>query len=146
MSGTWICVRACSLAARGIVRVAPWVVAAYLAAHPLPAGCVSDCHFVIPPAEFVAGGMFAPGTPPDAIEQLGSVEDPSGTELPPAQLTDYPPGDLPHLLIAREPHSPGSSISEDPPAVPEPSSLLALGAALVALAAVRLRRRLPAPA
>jgi len=58
MALDWQCIKIGTAAARKIVPVAPWMLAAYLAAHPLPETCDVACRYVIPPAEFQPGGMF----------------------------------------------------------------------------------------
>lgn len=63
MASGWQCIKVGTAAASKIVHIAPWMVAAYLAAHPLPANCDAECHYVIPPAEFQPGGMFGPDAP-----------------------------------------------------------------------------------
>jgi hypothetical protein len=60
MTIAWQCIKIGSAAITRIVHVAPWMITAYLAAHPIPTDCDTACHFVIPQAEFRDGGMFAP--------------------------------------------------------------------------------------
>ena len=62
----WDCVKVASSAcgkvasaAPKIVHIAPWMLAAYMAVHPVPVDdCASGCHWVIPKEEFAPGGMF----------------------------------------------------------------------------------------
>lgn len=76
MNGAWICIKLGTAACRGIVHVARWMVAAYMAVHPLPPACDANCHFVIPPAEFAPGGMFAPGAPLASPSPIGESPSP----------------------------------------------------------------------
>lgn len=58
MRGAWICVTVC---ATTVLRVAPAVLAAWIALHPIPAGCRVECRWVIPPEAFRPGGeLYAP--------------------------------------------------------------------------------------
>jgi hypothetical protein len=109
-SPAWVCVRTC-------IHVAPAVLGAWIALHPVPIACEVRCHWAIPPAEFQPGGMF--WQPPVAL-------------LPPA---DRLQGLEPRLTPSLWPH-PGP-----PEAVPEPGTLGPLAAALGALAYARGRRR-----
>ena len=70
-----------------IVPVAPWVLAAYMAAHPLPAGCVRvECHFVIPREEFLPGGMFSANPPkPAEVAEDAAPDKGAGDMLPPGE-------------------------------------------------------------
>ena len=70
-----------------IVPVAPWVLAAYMAAHPLPAGCVRvECHFVIPREEFLPGGMFSANAPkPAEVAEDAAPDKGAGDMLPPGE-------------------------------------------------------------
>jgi hypothetical protein len=77
MNGAWICIKIGTAACRAIVHVAQWMVAAYMAVHPLPPPCDrANCHFVIPPAEFVPGGMFAPVAPLAASSPIAESPSP----------------------------------------------------------------------
>jgi hypothetical protein len=76
MASDWQCIKVGSAAAGKIMPVAPWIIAVYLAAHPIPADCDADCHFVIPQAEFLSGGMFGPDAPQPPAEP--SDPDPDG--------------------------------------------------------------------
>ena len=63
MSAAWQCLKIGSAAIAHIIHLAPWMLAAYIAAHPLPTNCwASNCHFVIPRSAFLPGGMFGPPT------------------------------------------------------------------------------------
>lgn len=60
----WTCIKIGTAACLKIVHVAAWMIATYIAVHPLPTNCAAtDCHFVIPKAEFMLGGMFPPAAP-----------------------------------------------------------------------------------
>jgi hypothetical protein len=109
----WKCIKIGSAAIANIVHVAPWMIAAYLAVHPIPADCWKDCHFVIPSEEFRPGGMFGPGPhlpPPDNQADL----------LPPSDA--LPPGDttiqffpLPPPIESGTPPGPGGFTFGYPP-------------------------------
>ncbi len=80
MASGWECIKIGSAAVAKITPVAPWVLAAYLAAHPLPADCArAECHFVIPREEFLPGGMFegreaVVPKPKEAVAEAGGGE------------------------------------------------------------------------
>lgn len=87
MAGGWQCIKIGSAAVAKIVPIAPWMIAAYIAVHPLPADCDrTDCHFVIPREEFLPGGMFAPGkdpaAPPEKPKPQPRAESSPGGEEP----------------------------------------------------------------
>lgn len=145
MAKAWICVRIGSAACRKIIHLAPWMIGAYLAVHPLPTDCRDHrCHFVIPQREFLPGGMFGthparPFRPPPSAFSLAPLT--FGTDgLPPPRLLLIP-------AISTTPSLPTSvgggggppAVPDRPPQnVPEPSSAWLLG---VGALAVLLRRR-----
>jgi hypothetical protein len=95
MNGPWMCAKIGTLACRNIVHVAPWMMAAYVAVHPLPTNCHSDCHFVIPPAQFMPGGIFGPVVAP--VPGSPSVEGVSPGEVilsPESSLSGAEPSSL----------------------------------------------------
>ena len=54
-----------------------------MAVHPLPPACdQANCHFVIPPAQFALGGMFAPGAPLAATSPIGESPSPDSGGTP----------------------------------------------------------------
>ncbi len=87
MTSAWQCIKVGSAAIGKIVPVAPWVLAAYMAAHPLPAGCVRvECHYVIPREEFLPGGIFGADAPkPAEVVEAGAPEKGGGDILPPGE-------------------------------------------------------------
>ena len=169
MNGAWICIKIGTAACRGIVHVAQWMVAAYMAVHPLPPPCDrANCHFVIPPAEFVPGGMFAPVAPLAASSPIAESPSPEwgGGSLGPiaeglAQGSNVfiqgPGGTAGGGPLGPTGGDTGSrpNLGDQPPAVtgspgggsksgglpiPEPPTLALLGVGLLVLGAVRRRR------
>jgi len=169
MNGAWICIKIGTAACRGIVHVAQWMVAAYMAVHPLPPPCDrANCHFVIPPAEFVPGGMFAPGAPlassspiaespsPDwGGGSIGPIAEglPQGSNFfsqgpgwtaggsplgPTGGDTGSPPNLGDQPPVVTAPPGGGSKPGGEP--IPEPPTLALLGVGLLVLGAVRRRR------
>lgn len=144
MPQAWKCVKIGSAACRQIIHIAPWMLAAYMAAHPLPTGCRRhDCHWVIPKREFVPGGMFgnarandpaAPNWQPSAAAfSLAPLSFPN-LRSPPASASRSPAPSGRRGAGSGGRHIRALALAAPQP-VPEPPSgaLLAIGA-LVALA------------
>ena len=74
MASAWQCIKIGTGACAKVVPIAPWLLAAYITAHPLPADCTKECHFVIPREAFLPGGELAPDTikPPEAPPEPAS--------------------------------------------------------------------------
>lgn len=162
MAKAWTCVKMGSAACRRIIAVAPWMMAAYLAVHPLPTDCRHhNCHWVIPKREFLPGGMFATNharpvahwqAPAAAFTLAPLTAGTDGLSSPPAILPPNPvppvttttttttitvPGGGPSILIPR----PTPILLPQAQPVPEPPSALLLGGGVLALLALTRRPR-----
>ena len=93
MASGWQCIKVGTAAASKIVHIAPWMVAAYLAAHPMPANCDAECHYVIPPAEFQPGGMFGPDAP--QVAPVTGAKPGKKAEKKPDEVATYAVGGTP---------------------------------------------------
>ena len=154
MARAWMCVKIGSAACRKIIHVAPWMLGAYLAAHPLPTAChTHTCHWVIPKREFLRGGIFAPTGPASAAARwqpasaafsLVMLDLPTAGAAPARAAT--PSSLLPGVVSVTTRSRRGGQVripSPSPPRnVPEPpaAGLLAVGALAILLASRRPRR------
>jgi hypothetical protein len=113
MALAWQCIKIGTAAARKIVPVAPWMLAAYLAAHPLPLDCDADCRFVIPVAEFLSGGMFGPDAvkPPEPAAEPPGGDGGTWSDGDPSPLPPDDPASGPFLM----PLTHGVPEGSDPP-------------------------------
>ena len=154
MAKAWMCVKIGSAACRKIVHIAPWMLGAYLAAHPLPTGChTHTCHWVIPKREFLRGGMFAPTgpapttarwQPAPAAFSLVMLHLPAAGTAPAraASPTSPLPGVIAVTTRSRRGGQSRTPSPSPPRNVPEPpaAGLLAVGALAALLASRRPRR------